>query len=499
MGPFPNSKGNKYILVAVDYLSKWVEAKALPTNDARVVVKFLKSLFAQFGTPKAIISDRGTHFCNDQFAKVMSKYRVTRRLSTAYHPQTSGQVEVTNRGLKRILERTVRENHALWTNKLDDALWTFRTAFKTPIDLKELAEYKESLDNSSKEIATSNSNEEKEGPPQDSDIRAGSKERRRAAERGNRSIESLQNFRVIHKCSISPIHAIAPILSTKEPEHSLSMGECEVTSEDESKCDMPIQDQCSSVFTTFSNPLFNNNDDLDSSDYESLPDEDVLTEEFKNYSNPLFDNDEINSEKLDPHCFNVESDFVESLLNLDTFIDSSPKSDFLLKEFSELNAEIADTIVESLPTSLIPVQDNDSQREEIDIVTNTDELLPSSFENDDYDLGEIDVDNPISNSDNELADFNQDDPSFPRPPPEPPDVESFFNLEPDVIAEEISDELNEEECFDPGGEIDVEHDDYFPFMFVIRFFLPYLIFPEVSPLLLSAESEDTIFDPGISV
>nr|GEV20235.1 reverse transcriptase domain-containing protein [Tanacetum cinerariifolium] len=133
MGPFPNSKGNKYILVAVDYLSKWVEVKVLPTNDARVVVKFFKSLFYQFGTPKAIISDRGTHFCNDQFAKVMSKYGVTHRLSIAYHPQTSGQVEVTNRGLKRILERTVGENRALWTDKLDDALWAFRTAFKTPI------------------------------------------------------------------------------------------------------------------------------------------------------------------------------------------------------------------------------------------------------------------------------------------------------------------------------------------------------------------------------
>nr|GEW39831.1 reverse transcriptase domain-containing protein [Tanacetum cinerariifolium] len=133
MGPFPNSKGNKYILVVVDYLSKWVEAKALPTNDARVVIKFLKSLFARFGTPKAIISDRGTHLCNDQFAKVMSKYGVTHRLSTTYHPQTSGQVEVTNRGLKRILERTVGENHALWTDKLDDALWAFRTAFKTLI------------------------------------------------------------------------------------------------------------------------------------------------------------------------------------------------------------------------------------------------------------------------------------------------------------------------------------------------------------------------------
>ncbi|GJS20368.1 reverse transcriptase domain-containing protein [Tanacetum coccineum] len=96
MGPFSSSHGNKYILVAVDYLSKWVEAKALPTNDARVVVKFLKSLFARFGTLRAIISDRGTHFCNDQFAKVMSKYGVTHHLTTAYHPQTSGQVEVSN-------------------------------------------------------------------------------------------------------------------------------------------------------------------------------------------------------------------------------------------------------------------------------------------------------------------------------------------------------------------------------------------------------------------
>nr|GFB19394.1 reverse transcriptase domain-containing protein [Tanacetum cinerariifolium] len=133
MGPFPSSKGNKYLLVAVDYLSKWVEAKALPTNDARVVVKFLKSLFSRFGTPKAIISDRGTHFCNDQFSRVMEKYGVTHRLSTAYHPQTSGQVEVTNRRLKRILERTMGENCALWSDKLEDALWAFRTAYKTSI------------------------------------------------------------------------------------------------------------------------------------------------------------------------------------------------------------------------------------------------------------------------------------------------------------------------------------------------------------------------------
>nr|GFA64726.1 reverse transcriptase domain-containing protein [Tanacetum cinerariifolium] len=116
-----------------DYLSKWVEAKTLPTNDARVVVKFLKSLFSRFGIPRVIISDRGNHFCNDQFTRVMIKYGVTHWLATAYHPYKSGQVEVSNRGLKRILEKTVGENRASWLDKLDDALWAFSTAYKTPI------------------------------------------------------------------------------------------------------------------------------------------------------------------------------------------------------------------------------------------------------------------------------------------------------------------------------------------------------------------------------
>ncbi|GJV52463.1 reverse transcriptase domain-containing protein [Tanacetum coccineum] len=110
MGPFPSSNRNKYILVAIDYVSKWVEAQAFPTSDARNVVNFLKRLFARFGIPKALISDRGTHFYNYQMEKAMKRYGVVHRFSTAYHPQTNGQVENTNCALKRILEKTIRNN-----------------------------------------------------------------------------------------------------------------------------------------------------------------------------------------------------------------------------------------------------------------------------------------------------------------------------------------------------------------------------------------------------
>nr|GFB47667.1 reverse transcriptase domain-containing protein [Tanacetum cinerariifolium] len=82
-----------------------------------------KERFHKEMTSWAIINDQGTHFCNDQFAKVMLKFSVTHRLATPYHPQTSGQVEVSNRGLKRILERTVGKNRASWSDKLGDALF----------------------------------------------------------------------------------------------------------------------------------------------------------------------------------------------------------------------------------------------------------------------------------------------------------------------------------------------------------------------------------------
>ncbi|GKA76427.1 reverse transcriptase domain-containing protein [Tanacetum coccineum] len=132
MGPFPKSHKFEYILVTVDYISKWTEAQALPTNDARVVVTFLKKLFCRFGMPNALISDRGTHFCNKIMEKTMKIYGVSHRFSTSYHPQTSGQVKNTNRALKRILEKTVKDNPAIWSRKIDDALWAFRIAYKTP-------------------------------------------------------------------------------------------------------------------------------------------------------------------------------------------------------------------------------------------------------------------------------------------------------------------------------------------------------------------------------
>nr|GEV60515.1 retrovirus-related Pol polyprotein from transposon 17.6 [Tanacetum cinerariifolium] len=131
-GPFPKSYKFEYILVIVDYVSKWAEAQALPTNDARVVVTFLKKLFYSFGMPKALISDRCTHFCNKIMEKIMKRYGVNHHFYTSYHPQASGQVENTNRALKIILKKTVKDNLAIWSRKLDDALWAFRTAYKTP-------------------------------------------------------------------------------------------------------------------------------------------------------------------------------------------------------------------------------------------------------------------------------------------------------------------------------------------------------------------------------
>nr|GEY21607.1 hypothetical protein [Tanacetum cinerariifolium] len=338
------------------------------------------------------------------------------------------------------------------------------------------------LDNQNVEFSGSDQIQTPQYPdvnPPSPEIRAGSQKCCRATDHKNRTIQSLQNFRVIHKSfislntsQISLIHSVAPIQSTKEPEHLLSMGyehfsitpgtkyhevtesnaenllpilsKYEVTLEDEIECDMPAKDVCSPVFTTFSNHLFKVNDNFDSSDDESLPDEDVL---------------DGNSQQ-------------EEINNVTETDDVLPPSD-----------ENDDDLL------------NDSLLEEADLFLVSDNSIPPDIENVANDpegdirfLEELLIDNFILS--HELSDSNfEDNPLISRPPPEPPD--DNFDLEPEVISIVMEDIDEPDEHFNLGGEIfvstKIEDDDYFPFMFVIRFFLPYFIFFEISPLLLFAE------------
>nr|GEX72615.1 reverse transcriptase domain-containing protein [Tanacetum cinerariifolium] len=329
--------------------------------------------------------------------------------------------------------------------------------------------------------------------------------------------------------------------SIKKPEHSFSMGyehfstnlvteldevvessiknlvpiprECDVTSDNDSKSNEPLKDD-SSTFTTSINPLFNDSNDVTSND-------DVPIEESKVCSNSLFDDDEINSVELESHVESLSNHDTLKFDNLEEFsrpliLIYIPEEGRIRKKHAKYISRMemlftinphprptvnANLIIESIPSSLIPIQDNDSQREEIDVVIDTDELLPPGLENHDSD-GEIDaveelhVDNSISNSKNELSnneDSDFDNPSIPRPPPKPPDAE--FDLELDAGKEilVVMNTIVEFECLYPRDEFDVfndENDDY-SFMFVI--------YSKVFSFLLSAGSEDTIFDRGISV
>ena len=132
MGSFLVSFGYIYILVGVDYVSKWVEAVPCRAADHKVVLKFLKeNIFSRFGVPKAIISDGGLHFCNKPFENLLANYGVKHKVSTPYHPRTSGQVELTNREIKTILMKVVNSNRKDRSLRLLDSLWTYRTTFKT--------------------------------------------------------------------------------------------------------------------------------------------------------------------------------------------------------------------------------------------------------------------------------------------------------------------------------------------------------------------------------
>ena len=132
IGPFPMSFGLSYILVGVDYVSKWVEAIPFKVDDHKVVLNFLKeNIFSRFRVPKAIISDEGSHFCNKPFETLLTKYGVRHKVATPYHPQTSGHVELANREIKTIFMKVVNSNRKDWSLKLLESLWVYRIAFKT--------------------------------------------------------------------------------------------------------------------------------------------------------------------------------------------------------------------------------------------------------------------------------------------------------------------------------------------------------------------------------
>nr|GEV97889.1 putative ribonuclease H-like domain-containing protein [Tanacetum cinerariifolium] len=219
--------------------------------------------------------------------------------------------------------------------------------------------------------------------------------------------------------------------------------ECEVTSDNESESNEPVKDD-SLVFTTFLNPLFNDSNDVTSNDKESI--HDVPIEESKVHSNLLFDNDEINSDELESH---VESNFVESLSNHNH-----------LREISE---------------PLMPI--HIAKEEKI------------KREHAEY-ISQLPVDNSISNSSNELSNNEEsdfDNLSIPRPPSKPPYAEFDFEIKAGEEISVVMNDIDELECLDPIDEF--EDVNFFPFMFVIC--------SKMFSFLLSAESEDTIFDPGI--
>lgn len=126
-----SSRGMAYIIVATEYLTKWVEAKAVRSNDAKNAAVFLfENVITRFGVPKILVSDRGTHFLNEVIEAMTERFQIDHRKTTPYHPQTNGQTERVNQTLGTILRKTVRDSKRDWDVKLPAALWAYRTTYK---------------------------------------------------------------------------------------------------------------------------------------------------------------------------------------------------------------------------------------------------------------------------------------------------------------------------------------------------------------------------------
>jgi transposase InsO family protein len=136
MGPFSNSEGYEYILVVVNYVSKWVEVLPCRVADAMHSKRmFHEVIFPRYGVPRIVISDGGSHFIDQTFQNALTKVGVDHRISTPYHPQTSGQAETSNKQIKNILQKTVNQMGRSWRSKLSEALWAYRTSYKMLIGM----------------------------------------------------------------------------------------------------------------------------------------------------------------------------------------------------------------------------------------------------------------------------------------------------------------------------------------------------------------------------
>nr|GEW10127.1 hypothetical protein [Tanacetum cinerariifolium] len=323
--------------------------------------------------------------------------------------------------------------------------------------------------------------------------------------------ESFTPLRDIIISELPPCIAITPFLSTKEPKDSVIMGDehpytiPEMKSNEfikssvknlipslsdskdisDGECDLPLCDDFpKSHLVTFSNPLFNIDNDFISSDDESFFEEDVPMDNFIILSNPLFNLDEeIISTKVNPiqnevlesiisipsgiDYFDAESNLIESLLNRNTLMDSTFKIDSLLDEFDdihlverllydnssprppkEFNSKSSDAVIESFSPSLIPVEDSDSLMEEIDLFLNPDDSMPPGIENDDYDSkGDILFFEEFFSNDSlsllENDSFHFDVPSSPRPPAKPPDDGIYFEPNIGILTVKVVDDISE--------------------------------------------------------